>query len=192
MQPSPVASSRTFSSSKAAPPQPHPSPRRPPIRFLCPSFCLSEALHTGWGGPHAPSPRHHTLADHPCGRGRGCLFLFYGLILFHHVGRPHAAGPLTRSWAVGCLCFLAAVISVQAFVGASVFSSSKYLRGSGIARRFATFNPRSCQTVFHDSCSVLRPHRQCGRAPHSCHCLLLSASLVPAARVGVRWCVTVV
>lgn len=107
------------------------------------------------GVPRATSSghRHRALSITHAVVGRGASFFFMAeydsAAWASHTRTPPRAPASGR---------LAECASERAAVaGARIPGSSGYLRRSGIARRFATLNLRSCQTVLHASCRLASP-----------------------------------
>lgn len=86
---------------------------------------------------------------------------------------------------------------VEVFVQIQVFISLGQTAKTGIAGSHgnSVLNPLSdYQTVFHNSCTILHLYPQCMgfSFPHPCQHLLLSASLILAILVGVKWYLIIV
>ena len=89
-------------------------------------------------------------------------------------------------------------ICVQAYMWTYVFTSLRYLPRSKIAGSHGNFVfnfLNNGQTVLQSGCTNLHSHQQCMRvtvSPPSCQLLLLSAFLILAILVGVKWYLMVV
>ena len=134
---------------------------------------------------------------------------FYCQIVFHHMNVPHFICILYAVYAlpihstVGHLyCFWIlviihnAILNVHFCVDLFSFLLVIYL-GVELLSHMVTpsVSYRSCQTVFHSSCTILYSHKQCMRvsiSPHPCQRLLLSVFFIITILICVKWYVAVI